>query len=295
MKADRDKVRSKLLVGFDAAWTAKRRGALVGILVRNNGGYEELGPPRIANYQEACELITQWQCDHSPSLTLVLLDQPTIVKNSKGQRPVEKIVGAAISRRYGGMQPASVSKAEMFGPAAPVWAFLDRFRGPANLLGGAFLSGVVETYPALVLIALNWTLPDSRPSGRLPKYNPKTKTFLRSDWEYVCRSVRAAMSDHGLKEVAKWADQAQRGKPCKESQDCLDACLCLLVALYLAEGKECLMVGDQESGYIVVPHADQLRIELERRCNKIAWTPGEWVRRIRLVGGFPPERLAGKG
>ncbi len=278
----------RLIVGFDSAWTAERRGALVGVVVCDDGGHEELGPPRIANYQEAHELITQWQSDHSPSSTLVLLDQPTIVKNSVGQRPVENIVGGTVARRYVGMQPANTSKAKMFGPAAPVWPFLSRFGGPANVMRAALLAGVVETYPALAIIALGWTLSDLRPSGRLPKYNPKAKTFRQSDWEHVCRSVLTVYGKRGLLEIVQWIEsQALKWQPRKETQDSLDACLCLLVALHLAEGKECLMVGNHESGYIVVPHSDQLRAELEFRCNQTARIPGEWVRRFHLVAGVP--------
>ena len=70
-----------------------------------------------------------------PTSTIILLDQPTIVKNLTGQRPVENIVGSAISRRRGGMQPANTSKENMFGKDAPIWPFLTRFGGPAGFLG----------------------------------------------------------------------------------------------------------------------------------------------------------------
>lgn len=268
-----------LLVGFDSAWTATNSGALVGLLVRHDGTLKELGGPQIADYRRAEQLVSEWQALHSPILTRVLLDQPIIVKNPAGQRPVESIVGPTVSLRYGGMQPANTSRDKMFGRTAPVWAFLARFGGPANPLSAAVRAGVIETYPALVLIALGWTLPDSRPSGRLPKYNPDRRTFSRSDWEYVCRLVFTAYSGRGLAENARWVDhQVWKRSPRKEDQDCLDACLCLLVALYLAEGKECLMVGNQESGYIVAPHSAGLQAELEARCKKTARTPSEWVR-----------------
>jgi hypothetical protein len=46
---------------------------------------------------------------------------------------------------------------------------------------------VFETYPVLAMIALGWTLPDSRPTGRLPKYNPQRRqTFSTDDWRHVC-------------------------------------------------------------------------------------------------------------
>jgi len=92
----------------------------------------------------------------------MLLDQPTIVNNAAGQRPVENIVGSPVSRRYGGMQPANIAKEEMFGKETPVWPFLPRFGGPADPLEPVEGTRVFETYPVLAMIALGWTLPKWR-------------------------------------------------------------------------------------------------------------------------------------
>lgn len=76
--------------------------------------------------------IIGWQCQKKPAKTIILLDQPTIVRNSKGQRPVENLVAAPVSLRYGGVQPANTAKIEMFGEDAPVWHFLAQFGGAAD-------------------------------------------------------------------------------------------------------------------------------------------------------------------
>jgi len=65
----------------------------------------------------------------------------------------------------------------------------------------------------------------------------------------------------------------------------LDACLCLLVALHMVEQKECLMVGDIHTGYVVVPHGAVLAEELEQRCVKTDRVPSDWVRPFRLQTG----------
>ena len=212
------------------------------------------------------------------------------VNNAMGQRPVENFVGSSVSLRYGGMQTASRSRVEMFGDDAPVWHFLDQFGGPADPLTGNCVTGVIETYPVLAMIALCWTLPDPsphpRPTGRMPKYNPdRRKTFSLPDWRYVCRRTSDSFKDRGLKEIAKWIDNASRlTDPRKEDQDRLDACICMLVALHLAEAKDCLMVGDLKSGYIVVPHSAELHGELDARCVEIGRVPAEWVRAFRQRG-----------
>lgn len=272
-----------LLVGFDSAWTSANSGAIVGILRVDDGTIRELGSPRVVNYVEAESRILAWQSEQKPEATLVLLDQPTIVKNASGQRPVENLVGSPVSRRYGGVQPANTAKTDMFGENAPVWRFLSRFGGPADPLLPLRGTWVVETYPVLAMIALGWTLPDSRPKGRLPKYNPaRTKTFSSYDWQHVCGLTLGVFRKRKLRGVARWLEQvAKLNTPRKCDQDCLDACICLLTALQMAES-ECLMVGNQNTGYMVVPYGKSLSEELEARCQQTGRVRSEWVRPLCL-------------
>lgn len=276
-----------LLVGFDSAWTAAKSGAIVGVLRHDDGTCEELGRPRRVDYREAESQIDTWQADRNPSATVVLLDQPTIVTNPSGQRPVERIASSPVSRRRGGMQPANTKKASMFGPAAPVWRFLEHFGGapdPSEPLAG---TRVFETYPTLAIIALGWLPPDSRPSGRLPKYNPAArKPSFAADWRFVCAKVSSEMSARGLVNLTRWLEEAAcMDKPGKGEQDGVDACICLLAALHLAEGRKSLMVGDVQTGYIVVPYGESLEKELVDRCREMAWNPSEWVRTVRHTLG----------
>jgi predicted RNase H-like nuclease len=273
-----------LLVGFDSAWTPTNSGALVGAIHSEDGTLQDLGAPQIVDYREAEDVILKWQADRNVTATIVLLDQPTIVNNTMRQRPVENIVGSAVGLRYSGMQPANTSREEMFGKEAPVWRFLIRFGGAADPQGPITDTRVFETYPVLVMIALGWILPDSRSTGRLPKYNPKRKkTFSISDWQYVCGLASRAFRDCGLMDIVQWIDHAARNpSPRKRDQDCLDACLCLLVAVYLAERKNCLMVGDLHTGYIVVPYGAELHDELDARCSQTGRVPSEWVQRFKM-------------
>jgi len=177
----------------------------------------------------------------------------------------------------------------MFGTDAPIWRFLEQFGGAADPHEPVTDTGVIETYPVLAIIALGWTLPHStRSTGRLPKYNPaRRKTFLISDWQYLCQRTSSELEALGLPELAQSvAGLARAGAPRKADQDCLDACICLLVALYLAEPRECLMVGNMDTGYIVVPSGNLLRDELHARCDNTGRAHSEWVRPfvLRSVG-----------
>ena len=275
---------STLLVGFDSAWTGKNKGGLVGALRHDDGSYVELGDPQKVNYPDAEKVVLEWQDQHDPTSTIVLLDQPTIVKNATGQRPVENLVASPVSRRYGGVQPANTSKKEMFGAQAPVWGFLRAFGRAADPMGAAVATRVFETYPVLALIALDWLLPDSRPTRRLPKYNPANRRkFSLEDWRYVCDQTAGSLREFGLTDTPAWIDKMrEHTKPTKGDQDGLDACLCLLVALHMVEQKECLMVGDIHTGYVLVPHGAVLAEELEQRCVKTDRAPSDWVRLFRL-------------
>lgn len=272
-----------LIVGFDSAWTAENCGAIVAVLQQADGTLVEIGDPQMANFVDAEAVLSEWKKTHSPKWITVLLDQPTIVANPAGQRPVENIVSSSVSLRYGGMQPANTGRSEMFGPRAPVWGFLDRFGGPWNPVTSQE-TRVIETYPVLALIALGWTLRDSRPTGRLPKYNPeRRKTFSLSDWKHVSMQVRDALSSFRLSRLADWADrQVRNASPRKHDQDGLDSCICLLAGLALHSGRECLMIGGTDTGYIVVPESEELRGELTARCHATGRVPSDWVKPIRL-------------
>jgi predicted RNase H-like nuclease len=274
-----------LLVGFDSAWTRANSGAIVGALVDDAGIVRELGLPSLVRYSEAADVVGVWQAMHAPSSTLVLVDQPTIVENDAGQRPVEGIVCSVVSRLRGGMQPANKGRADVFGDDAPVWEFLSRFGGPADPFGAATATRVLETYPVLAIISLGWTLPDSqRPAGRLPKYNPeRRKTFLMADWVHVCRAVAVRLLGEGMTELAAWIETvAHNSKPTKSDQDRVDACICLIAALHVARGRDALFVGNCATGYIVVPDSAGLRDQLEARCRDLAHVPSEWLRVFRL-------------
>ena len=142
---------------------------------------------------------------------------------------------------------------------------------------------VYETYPVLAMIALGRLMKDSRPAGSLPKYNPdRRQTFSIFDWQHVCGLASEEFRKLGLNQNVQWVEGVRkRASPRKPDQDGLDACICLLVALHLSEGKDCLVVGDIETGYIVVPDSAGLRAELDARCCKTGRSPAQWLRVFR--------------
>jgi hypothetical protein len=55
----------------------------------------------------------------------------------------------------------------------------------------------------------------------------------------------------------------------------------MVVALHLAGGRKCLVVGDLQTGYIVVPNSEMLRMELVERCIRTGRNPVDWIHTVQ--------------
>jgi len=99
--------------------------------------------------------------------------------------------------------------------------------------------------------------------------------------------------------TVQWIDEAGRipgpGKPDKAD---LDACICLLVALYLAQRKDCLMVGDRRTGCIVVLLGAGLPADPDARSKETGRVASErvWVLHLTaaLINGHHGPQPGGK-
>ena len=257
------------LVGFDSAWADNpaRLGAICA--VRHAEGVPvRFEAPRLVDFAAAGAFIGAL---HRPGdLTLLAIDQPTIVPNVDGARPVERVVASLMSYSGGAIQPAFRSRTTMFGDNAPIWRFLSdlAFTDDPEASCGAGSGGfVLEVYPALAVLGLS---PSFMSAPRLgPRYNPSRPTFQLTAWADVCAAVAGELARLGLPEPAEWcAALAVDRKPAKRVQDCLDAVICLLIAArWHLERDSCLMVGDLACGYIVAPVSSATR---ERLCRAAA-------------------------
>jgi hypothetical protein len=174
LNADQPLNGSTCIIGFDSAWTDsdKAPGAVCAIVIATDGsvGFK---PPHHATFDQALAFIDAER--GACSTCLVALDQPTIVPNETGSRPVDRVAGSLISFIGGGVQPANRSKKDMFGDGAPIWRFLKRLGATENPeLSRTADSGlfVVEVFPALALRA---SRPASAGAWRLPNTIPPTE------------------------------------------------------------------------------------------------------------------------
>jgi predicted RNase H-like nuclease len=259
--------RSTVIFGFDSAWTDAPRapGAICAIAVDDRGDVR-FHEPRLASFAQARAFIDGLRKGFAVSL--VALDQPTVVPNAAGSRPVDKVAASLVSFVGGGVQPANRSKTGMFCDDAPVWAFLsavDATQDPLRARTASAGHFVIEVFPALALPAL-----EDGFAGRLraPKYNPQNrKKFRLEDWQAVAGVVARSAERLGVQGLADWARHVQAvGQPRKSDQDRLDAALCALVGLGWRAGPTArsAMLGDVDHGYMVTPISDATWPRLQR-------------------------------
>lgn len=142
------------IVGFDSAWGDRVPGAAAWATLAD-GRFEAFGPPRTVHFDGAAQIVAERRIN--ADYVLVAMDQPSLVPNEKGMRPVERVAASLVSGLGGGVQPANRRKAPLFGAAAPVWRFLDRLGARQNPpIARTATDGLhlIEVFPALALPAL---------------------------------------------------------------------------------------------------------------------------------------------
>lgn len=257
------------IIGFDSAWTDNPNAPGAVCIIRIDGsGSRTLVPPSLVSFDQALMMV---DAETAP-LRIVALDQPTIVPNMTGMRPVDRVAASLISWLGGGVQPANRSKIGMFDDAAPVWRFKERLGAvedpetSRNAAAGLFL---MEVFPALALPSL-----DPSFFGRLlgPRYNPaRRKTFTVTGWHGVIGVVRRIAVEDEVVGLMEWADTLSTiATPRKADQDKLDAVLCALIGLHwrTAPRRASIMIGDRNAGYMIAPATADVRARLEAAAVK---------------------------
>jgi len=256
---------STSIIGFDSAWTDNPRAPGAVCIIRfDAAGHILFVEPEHASFSRALELIRLEQAN-SPRV-LVAVDQPTIVKNATGCRPVERVVSSYISWIGGGVQPSNRGRLGMFDDAAPIWAFkraLSALEDPELSRKAADGLFIMEVFPALALPGFF-----SGFSTRLvgPRYNPgRRKTFKIDHWRRVASCLSELGGQRQIEGLAGWCrDHAEKAVPSKSDQDRLDAVICALIGWHwlMAPRNQSIMIGDRESGYIVAPAVDGIHEKL---------------------------------
>jgi predicted RNase H-like nuclease len=255
-------------VGFDSAWTDNPAlpGAICSIDYdgKQFSGFRE---PVLVRFSEALEFLRE--IDKPGQLTLVAIDQPTIVPNRSGMRPAERVAASTISWLGGGVQPANRARVGMFDDEAPIWRFLKDLRAVDDPERGRSADDglfVMEVFPALALPSFH---DDFCGRLRAPRYNPARRTFRRDDWVRVVGVAAAESEKLGCSVVAEWCvSLGSLINPRKSDQDRLDAVICLLIAIRwrLSSREQSVMIGDLAEGYIIAPVVEPIKERLKAKA-----------------------------
>ena len=265
---------STCIIGFDSAWTdnSKAPGAVCALIIAGNGSVR-FKPPHHVSFDQALAFIDAERC--ACDTCLVALDQPTIVPNETGSRPVDKVAGSLVSFIGGGVQPANRSKKGMFDDDAPLWRFLKRLGATEDpelcrtAQSGLF---IIEVFPALALPTF-----EPRFFGRMkaPRYNPANRRkFRRDDWLAVIETVRRYALAVPIKGIQDWTEIFKREtddrSPRKGDQDRLDAVLCALIGYHwrARRRQDSIIIGDLTSGYMMAPADASTRSRLSAAAGK---------------------------
>ena len=216
-------------VGFDSAWAGKKNGAICYAVFEGETPVE-VGLPLASDFFDAARMIEklQGECDYE---VLIAIDQPIIVPNASGPRPVDSVAKSFMGQLWSAAQYAnrgeSQIKKDMFGDEAPVWKFISKI-GPSEFLGwttdrvenhdfvdfeaamaATGQSRIIEVYPAMALPALESKFMQRRRSGRryAARYDPEKANFCWDDWRLVCETVESYAAKFHLQSLSQWASE----------------------------------------------------------------------------------------
>lgn len=264
-------------VGFDSAWGDHVPGA-ISWATFIDGRLEAFGPPEPVHFDDAARIVEERRAD--ADYVLVALDQPALVPNRAGMRPVEQVAASLVSRLGGGVQPSNRQKTSLFGSDAPIWRFLDRLdvsQNPPAARAARDGLHLIEVFPALAMPSLDTGILTRK---RAAFYNPTKNGFAIEDWRLVATAIQRHADALSLAPLSKWAIRyAALDSPKKHHQDCLDAAICMIVALQWrrVSRDQMAVIGDRR-GYMVTPISPEGRVILQRAAvNRKVPIDAEWL------------------
>jgi predicted RNase H-like nuclease len=248
-------------IGIDFAWQSERNATGLAVARRDGAGASLVD---VVSGVRGLNEIVAFVEHHATEKTVIAIDAPLIIRNTTGRRPCE----TAISKRFGASHASTHSSNLTLYPVPSTHQLVRRLEHAGfrhhvarerQERGRWFFE--VYPHPAHILLfgletIIKYKAKSRRPrSLRLSEFERLQSLLLSLERAEPALAPGAAMSF--LAEDV----HTLRGQRLKDREDALDAWLCAYLALHAwywgAERNE--VVGDFESGYIVLPTASASR------------------------------------
>ena len=247
-----------VFTGFDSAWGAANSGAICDLLFEGNSLRLPFDPV-VASWDAAIVRAGQ---KLDADLHVWAVDQPLVVNNEEGCRPVDSGLASALMADFGcGAYPSNLGMPP-WSKDAPIWNFIGALHDNGyvhnpmaipSVAGGRFY---LECYPHPAILGL-FDL------ERILQYKVARKN--PEDWQRLVRLVRSLTSAE--LPVRNICGFVQKGLPQnKRNEDKLDAIISAYVAAYWWRFgvQRSTMIGDVSTAYIVTPHSNRTLASLAR-------------------------------
>jgi predicted RNase H-like nuclease len=247
-----------IFTGFDSAWSAVNSGAICDLLLEG-GALQLAAEPVIASWDWA---LARAREDTKVDLHVWAVDQPIVVSNEEGSRPVERCLASALMADFGcGARPANLGM-PFWAEGAPVWNFIRALQergyqhNPMAIPGAGSGRFYFECYPHPAILGL-FDL------GGILKYKVDHRNL--SDWQILIRLLRSlASADLPIRNICSFVQEDLPQN--KRNEDKLDSIISAYVAAYWWRYgiERSTSIGDLSTGYMVTPHSGRTLAALAR-------------------------------
>lgn len=235
-------------IGIDLAWAAKARTGMAAL--------DESGRLVASGAVVTDDEIAAFVSAHAPGTVVAAIDAPLIVPNVSGSRVAERLITQEFGPFNAGAYPSNRSRTIFDPPRGET--LCERFgwdRDPGTPAGTASVAIEVYPHPAMVvLFALATVLPYKARRGRGLESLRSAFGLLLDNMERVCDEPLALSTSARWAQIRDAVGSAERIADLGRVEDEVDAVLCAYLAWLWGTGDPSMRVlGDVESGYIVVP------------------------------------------
>lgn len=245
--------------GFDSAWSSANRGAICELLLSEDGSLRLVGEPAVVDWDAASARARR---EMKINLQVWAIDQPLLVNNKEGCRPVERDLARALMANFGCGAHSSNLGLSAWAEGAPIWKFMHVLQengfvhSPMEVPGASQGRFFFECYPHPAVLGL-FDL------DRILKY--KVEHRNSEDWQRLIGLLRSlASSELPIQNIGDFVHEGLHHN--KKNEDKLDSLVSAYVAAYWWRfGVErSTAIGDLSTGYMVTPHSKRTLAALAR-------------------------------